>query len=201
MSNIITEYETRIMLTENEYFEIVSYYLKQYPNKQFLRNTNIYLDKKDLFLRHKHITLRVRTINDVNCELTLKIKGLNGDQEINDSLSSKEANLLINHGVFPKGNVKNYLLTLACPLSEYQAITTLYNRRLEIEFDDHLLVIDKNTYGDITDYNLEIESENDINVAKKYLKLYIDKFNLSLKEQPYVGKASRAIMAAMKKDN
>ena len=198
MSNIITEYETRIMLTENEYFEIVSYYLKQYPNKHFLQNTNIYLDREDLFLRHKHITLRIRTINDVNCELTLKIKGLNGDQEINDSLSSKEAYLILNQGIFPSGNVKNYLLSLACPLSEYQVITTLYNRRLEIEFPDHLLVVDKNTYGDITDYNLEIESQKDINATKKYLKFYIDKFNLSLKDQPYFGKAHRAIMAAKK---
>lgn len=65
-----------------------------------MQNTNIYLDREDLFLRHKHITLRIRTINDVNCELTLKIKGLNGDQEINDSLSSKEADLILNQGVF-----------------------------------------------------------------------------------------------------
>lgn len=61
MSNIITEYETRIMLTENEYFEIVSYFLKQYPNKHFLQNTNIYLDRR-LVLRHKHITLELEQL-------------------------------------------------------------------------------------------------------------------------------------------
>lgn len=200
MSNIITEFESRIMLTENEYFDIVSYYLKQYPNKRFLQNTNIYLDSNDLFLRKRHITLRIRIINDVTSELTCKIKGLNGDEEINDNVFIKEVNMLIDHGVFPSGNVKNYLLSLACPLSDYHVITTLYNRRLEIEFPDHLLVIDKNNYSDIVDYNLEIESPNDMNVARKYLKYYIDKFNLSLKDEPYVGKASRAILA-VKKDN
>ena len=200
MSNVIMEFESRIMLTETEYFEIVSFYMKQYPNKQFLQNNNIYLDSNDLFLRKKHITLRIRIINDVTSELTCKIKGQNGDEEINDNLFIKDVNLLIEHGVFPSGNVKNYLLTLARPLSEYRVITTLYNRRLEIEFPDHLLVIDKNSYNDIVDYNLEIEAKYDMNVARKYLKYYIDKFNLSLKDQPYVGKASRAIMAA-KKDN
>ena len=198
MSNVITEFESRIMLTENEYFEIVSFYMKQYPNKQFLQNTNIYLDTNDLFLRKKHITLRIRTINDVTAELTCKIKGANGDEEINDNLFIKDINNIINYGAFPAGNVKNYLLSLARPLSEYRAITTLYNRRLEIKHPDHLLVIDKNVYSDIVDYNLEIESENDMNVARKYLKFYIDKFNLSLKDEPYIGKASRAIMAVKK---
>ena len=198
MSNVITEFETRVMLTENEYFDIVSYFLKQYPNKQFLQNTNIYLDSDDLFLRKKHITLRIRTINDINCELTLKIKGSNGDQEINDNVFIKEINLLINQNIFPEGNVKNYLLSLAYPLSEYHPITTLYNRRLEIAFPDHLLVIDKNTYSNIVDYNLEIESEKDIKTAKKYLEYYINKFNLSLKDEPYIGKAHRAIMAVKK---
>ena len=107
--------------------------------------------------------------------------------------------MLTENGVFPSGNVKNFLLSLERPLSEYQAITSLHNRRLEIEFPDHLLVIDKNVYNDIIDYNLEIETQSDINLAKQYLKLYIDKFNLSLKDQPYIGKASRAIMSVKKR--
>ena len=59
----------------------------------------------------------------------------------------------------------------------------------------HLLVIDKNTYSDIIDYNLEIETENDINLSKKILDKYINKFNLSLHKQKYLGKATRAIMS------
>lgn len=198
MSNIVKEFECRIMLTENEYFAIVSFYLKQYPNHHFLQNVNVYFDNDDLFLRNKHITLRARTINDLNCELTLKVKGDNGDTEINDPLTIKEADLLLNNNVFPEGNVKNYLLSLERPLSDYHQITTLYNRRLEIAYPDHLLVIDKNTYSDITDYNLEIEAKDDIKTAKKFLKEYIEKFHLSLKDQPYMGKATRAILASKK---
>ena len=199
MSNIGTEFESRIMLTEEEYLNIVSFYIKQYPESHFLQNTNIYFDSNDLFLKNHHITLRVRTVNDIKCELTLKIKGSNGDQEINDDLSKKEEDLLIRHHVFPNGHVKNYLLSLSYPLSNYHIITTLYNRRLEIQFTDHLLVIDKNQYGYVVDYNLEIEAEKSIKVAEKLLGDYIKKFQLSLHKQKYVGKAHRAIDAATKK--
>ena len=193
MSNIQKEFESRVMLTVDEYMNVVSFYMKLYPEQHFLQNTNIYFDSDNLFLRKKHITLRVRTINDVKCELTAKIKGENGDQEINDDLSFKEMDALLNENKFPEGNVKNYLLSLSYPLSAYHQIVTLYNRRLEIKYDDHLLVIDKNTYSDIVDYNLEIETEKDISFSKQILGKYIKKFNLSLYKQKYMGKATRAI--------
>ena len=195
MSNVVKEFESRIMLTFDEYMNVVSFYMKLYPEQQFLQNTNIYFDSDDLFLRKNHITLRIRTINDVKCELTAKIKGENGDQEINDDLSFKEMDTLINQGQFPEGNVKKFLLSLSYPLSSYKQIVTLYNRRLEIKYDDHLLVIDKNIYNDITDYNLEVEAEKDISVAKEKLANYIQKFHLTLFKQKYVGKAHRAIMS------
>ena len=200
MSNIQKEFESRIMLTEREYLEVVSHFLKLYPNHHFLQNNNYYFDTKDLYLREKHITLRIRTINDVRSELTLKIKGENGDEEINDDISFKEKEILLNEKVFPEGNVKRYLLSLPIPLSNYENIVSLYNRRLEIKYDNHLLVIDKNEYVGIVDYNLEIETENDIKLARALLNEYIKKFNLSLGNQKYMGKAHRAINAAIKKD-
>ena len=201
MSNIEKEFEKRIMLTSEEYLNIVSFYLKIYPNHPFLQNVNYYFDSDDLFLRKNHVTLRVRTINDIKSELTAKKKGIDGDQEINDDLSFKDYNLLMHEGVFPEGEVKKYLLSLSYPISSYKNIATLYNRRLEIEFEDHLLVVDKNTYSDIVDYNLEIETKNDLSLADHYLKEYIKKFNLTRGEEKYRGKASRAIGAATKKIN
>ena len=200
MSNIIKEYECRIMLTESEYFEIVSYFMRLHPEKHFIKNVNIYYDTKDLFLKKNHITLRIRLINDINCELTMKIKNLNGDDEINDPLSKKEFDLFMKDGIFPNGAVKNRLLALPYSLDSYKEIATLYNIRLEIENDDHLLVIDKNTFGDVIDYNLEVETNDSLITANKWLKEYIKQFNLSLSKQKYVGKAHRAINAATKKN-
>ena len=200
MSNVGKEFESRIMLTNEEYLNVVSFYMKLYPNHHFLSNNNDYFDTKDLFLKNKHITLRIRTINDVRSELTLKIKDEQGDTEINDDISFKEKEILLKEKVFPEGNVKRYLLSLPIPLSDYENITSLYNRRLEIEYDDHILVIDKNEYNGIVDYNLEIEAKEDINQAKRLLNEYIKKFNLSLVNQKYYGKAHRAINSVTKKD-
>ena len=200
MSNIVKEYETRIMLTESEYFEIVSHFMRLHPYKHFLKNTNTYFDTEDLYLRKNHITFRLRTINDIKSELTIKIKGKNGDDEINDSLNTQEAQLVLKSRVFPDGDVKNFLLTLPYTFDAYKEITTLYNVRLEIEEKDHLLVIDKNTYSNIIDYNLEVETKDGIESARRILNYYIEQFSLVNRGQKYVGKAHRAIMSAIKKD-
>lgn len=199
MSNILKEYEARVMLTEQEYLDIVSHYMKLYPNHHFLQNNNYYLDTKDLSLRKRHITFRIRTINNAKAKLTLKIKGNNGDEEINDDITFKEMDTILKSKVFPNGNVKSILLTFSTPLSSYENILVLYNRRLEIDFDNHLLVIDKNEYNDIIDYNLEVESKDDISLARKILNDYIKNFNLSLGNEKYIGKATRAIDSIIKK--
>ena len=201
MVNAQKEFETRLLISEEQYFFIVTYYMNIQPNKHFLQNANHYFDTDDLFLRNQHMTLRVRIINDVKSELTLKIKGENGDYEITDGLTPKEQELLLEQNIFPYGQVRNRLMLLPYSLDKYHRIASLYNRRLEIEQEDHTLVIDKNSYGDIVDYNLEIESKIGIDHAKDLLKMYAEKFNLTLSKEKYVGKARRAIDEALKKLN
>lgn len=199
MSNTVKEFESRIMLEESEYIAIVSHYIRLYPNQHFLKNINIYFDTEDLFLRKNHTNLRIRIINDTKYELTLKVSHPDGDDEINDVIYKKDADALINNGIFPEGNVKSHLNTLPYTLDSYKVITTLNNLRLEIQNNDHLLVIDKNNYGDITDYNLEIEASDSINTAKSHLNAYIVQFNLANRGKKYIGKSHRAIDAATKK--
>ena len=200
MSNIRKEFESRIMLTENEYFMVVSHFMKSYPNSPFLQITNIYFDTKDLYLKNNHMTLRLRITNDASYELTLKIKGSNGDDEINDTLTKRGYDLLANNNIFPEGNVRNYLLSLPYSLDNFQKITTLHNRRLEIPIDNYLIVLDRNSYSDVIDYNLEVESQDSINSANRVLTRYIDQFNLSLVGQKYSGKSHRAIARATNKN-
>ena len=196
------EYETRLMLTEEQYFFIVTYYMNIQPNKHFLQITNHYYDTDELNLtKDQRMTLRVRIINDVKSELTLKIKSEDGDEEVTDGLSPKEQELLLEQNIFPYGQVRNRLMLLPYPLNKYHRITSLFNRRLEIEFEDHILVVDKNTYEDEVDYNLEIESSVGIVHAKELLKEYANKFDLTLSKEKYIGKARRAITAALKKLN
>lgn len=199
MSNIEKEFECRIMLTESEYLDVVSYFIKLYPYNKFLKIINTYFDTDDLYLKNHHMTLRVRSINGTKNELTLKISNPNGDDEINDPLNIQEADALLNNGIFPDGEVRKRLSSLPYSFDNIKQITSLYNLRLEIELPDHLLVIDKNNYSDITDYNLEIEAKDSIKTANMRLNEYIKAFNLSNHGQKYVGKSHRAINAALKK--
>ena len=192
------EFEARLMIDEEKYFFIVTYFMNIYPNKHFLQNVNYYYDTDDLYLRDQHMTLRVRTINDVKTELTLKIRGNNGDEEINDGLTPRESDLLLNQSIFPYGQVRNRLTALPYSLDKYRRIATLFNRRLEIEFDDYIFVVDKNSYGDAVDYNIEIESKIGIEHAKEMMNHYIAQFNLPVSKEKYVGKARRAIDEALK---
>ena len=196
------EYETRLMITEEQYFFILFYYMNIQPNQHFLQITNHYFDTDELNLtKDQRMTLRVRIINDCKSELTLKIKGEDGDEEVTDGLSPKEQELLLEQNIFPYGQVRNRLMLLPYPLNKYHRFASLFNRRLEVEFEDHTLVIDKNTYNDEVDYNIEIESSIGIVHAKELLTEYANKFNLTLSKEKYIGKARRAITAALKKLN
>ena len=199
MSKVVKEYESRIMLTESEYFEIVSHFMRLHPEKHFLKNVNIYFDTPDYYLKNNHINMRLRIINDARAEFTMKIAHPEGDDEINDYPTIGEIELLQKEGIIPDGEVKNFLLTLPYSIEDFKPVTTLTTKRLEIENDDHLVVIDKNTYGDITDYNLEIEAKDSILVSKARLKEYMKQFNLAEPTQKYIGKSHRAINAAIKK--
>ena len=61
--------------------------------------------------------------------------------------------------------------------------------RIEVPIEDHLFVIDQNTYGNKTDYNIEVEAnsqKNAVSIAKKYC----EKYGLTYKSSP--SKSERA---------
>ena len=64
--------------------------------------------------------------------------------------------------------------------------------RMEVEFDDHLLVIDKNFYNNKIDFNLEVESTSR-KLAKEYLEKVISKYGITYKKD-YISKSRRAIL-------
>ena len=191
---ISMEYEARNMLSEVEYEKIKDYFLSIEKEPHFIKNKNIYYDRKDLYLINHHMMLRIREINDEPKEVTLKVKGSDGDKEITRVIThpidySKtllEQDLLNDEmlEVFIKANINPKDIIL---------ITSLLTERIEIEKEDHIIVIDKNYYSDVVDYNIEIESTSR-EVAKKILLEICDKFRVIYKEN-YLTKSKRAIKA------
>lgn len=169
------EYEKRVMLDDKQYFALISYYLRKNPHFPFIDQTNYYFDTPDLSLKKEHKVLRARVIVHKGSELTLKIKEEKGDKEISQKLSYLSLRALLKKNKFPKGEVLNNLLEQNKPVSSYKNICSLRTLRLEIKEEDYLVVIDKNEYNDITDFNLEIEStsrERALEVINKFCEQY-----------------------------
>ncbi|HHT66979.1 MAG TPA: CYTH domain-containing protein [Erysipelotrichaceae bacterium] len=199
MSNTTTEFEERIMIDENQYREIVNFYSEKNPHLNFIKNQNFYFDNEKCYLTNHHITLRARIVDEIECEFTCKIKEEKGDREISDTLNAEKKQLLPDKNILPDGHVKNFLDTLDQDITGYKKIASLTTIRLEINENDHLFVVDKNSYGQSIDYNIEVESSS-VFKAQKYLKKYCKQFKIEINKNQYIGKARRAIKASIEKN-
>lgn len=172
MKNI--ECEERAMLTFDQYRRLISYYVAKYPDHEILYIENTYLDDKELSLKNIHHVLRIRKVNN-DTELTLKIKGDDGDTEINETPE--------HHPEIDKA--LNY------QFDTYQPIAKLHTKRIEVHQDDFLVIIDMNTYNGIIDYDLEVEAKT-MNRAKEAILMICKQFDIAYKKG-YRSKSSRAI--------
>lgn len=158
------EYEERVIISENDYLKIIEDF-SSYPQERLLVE-NIYLDNREQFISKTKKMLRIRNINQSRQELTLKIGQPDGSNlEINETLE--------NHPLIDQ-KLNNQF---GC----YKEVLRLVTHRVEIKMDDYLLVIDKNEYNNIIDYNIEIEA-NSQQKAQEIIKKYCEKYNLTYKE-------------------
>ncbi len=185
------EYEARAMISSEQYINILKEFKSSKYSYEELVNVNNYFDYEDLTLTNNHIVLRTRDINSKEFELTIKIKGENGDTEINLPLD-KNTYININLNVeIPDSKIKDQLLSLNINLNKLKLITSLKTERLEIKVDNGLLVLDKNTYNNKVDYNVEVESNSKEN-AIIFLNNFFSKFGVTYKKG-YISKSRRAI--------
>lgn len=189
--NINMEYEARVMINEEQYFNIKNHYLETHYPKEELINENYYFDTEDLKLSNSHKVLRMRKINDQKYELTLKIQEEKGCLEINHPLTSMEKDELLEHGAISSKEIKDKLLSIGIDPSSVRYITNLKTERLEIKINKGLLVIDKNYFRGKIDYNIEVESDSE-NHAESLLLSIIEPFGVTY-EKDYINKARRAI--------
>lgn len=185
------EYEARAMINEETYLALLDEYKESKLDKKLLTNINIYYDNKDLFLTNNHIVLRLREIDDSKKELTLKIKGENGDIELTHSLTYDEYNSLKEETAIPTSNVKSKLVELGIKISDLKEVVTLKTERLEVYFKKYIFVIDKNYFRNKIDFNVEVESTSK-RAAIHYLNKKMRKYNVKYKKG-YISKSRRAI--------
>lgn len=173
------EFEERLMLEEEEYNKL----LPLFENQEKLDITNIYFDTPSFDIRKSKMMLRIRKTNNDPMELTLKIKGSNGDEEYTQNINDES---IPNEGiVIDKLHSRNINVG---QIAKWGSIRVI---RYELRIEDDILVLDSNYYGDIKDYNLEVESTSMEN-AKNRINAVISQYNLEIKKNDYLSKSSRA---------
>ena len=191
------EKETRVMISQEEYVSICSDIFKSNPYAQYVNQTNYYFDTDDFEFSNNHQVVRIREKSHMY-ELTVKIKGEDGDIEINQNISDKLAHKYLRNGSLPHGEVYNAVAALGISPKKLKVIASCYTRRIDVKYDDYLLVIDMNRYDDIEDYNIEIESDISVAHAREVLKRYCEQYQLTYQED-YLVKSARAIKHAREK--
>ena len=189
--NINLEYEARVMITENQYSLVKDFYLKTNLERHQLVNINYYYDDDKLTITNNSHVLRLRTIDDNKYELTLKIKGENGDIEINKPLTSFEIRDIQNQVNVSDEDIIKQLKSINVDLANLKLIAKLKTERIEVVLINSLLVIDKNYYSDKIDFNLEVESISKSD-AVALLKEICEQFDIEYKKD-YISKSRRAI--------
>lgn len=181
--NITFEYEERSMLSEEIYQKLLNLYINS--DYKDLKIKNIYFDNKQHTLTESGIVLRKRYTND-SIEITLKTKKKNYDEEINHII---DIGLDIQNCL--NTEILNKLEKLKIYPSDLIIVGEISVNRREIKHNDYLLVLDKNCYSNIIDYNIEIESSSRT-LSKKILENIIKKFGINF-DTKYMSKSRRAI--------
>lgn len=189
--NVNMEYEARVMITENQYSLVKDFYLKTNLECHQLVNINYYYDDDKLTITNNSHVLRLRAIDDSKYELTLKIKGENGDVEINKPLTSFEIRDIQNQINVSDEDIIKQLKSINVDLANLKLIAKLKTERIEVVLINSLLVIDKNYYNDKIDFNLEVESISKSD-AVALLKEICEQFDIEYKKD-YISKSRRAI--------
>ncbi|MEZ2457813.1 CYTH domain-containing protein [Salinicoccus roseus] len=150
------EIEFKNLLTGEEYGRLHEALFK---DTQPVVQTNFYIDTPDFSLKHNRLLLRIRDMGGQQV-MTLKEPTVKGVMEYHGEV---ESDLNFDHNIrkdeIPElicGELERFAIDTA-QLKIYGALST---ERRETPYKDGLLVLDKNSYLDTEDFELEFEVDN-----------------------------------------
>lgn len=135
--------------------------------------------------------LRLRSTNESEFELTLKINNENENLELNISLTQDEYLAIKDDPTLVNKYMNEYFKKYQINLKNIKIIGDLRCFRYEKRYKDYLLVVDKNSYNNFIDYDIEVESD-DINYSKEIIiKIfselhYINPLNIDSKSKRFL---------------
>lgn len=164
MSNPTKTYTYKTLLSKAEYEKLSEKFKNEYSNTQ----TNYYFDTSRFTLKASKIGLRVRKRDQY--ELTLKRKRGYALQEINEVITEEQFNTFIETGIIPSEEINSALAEVIKEqlLQNYMTLTTF---RITFPYLSGKLSIDKCTYVNTTDYELEFETTEEVTGKREFISL------------------------------
>jgi uncharacterized protein YjbK len=148
------EIEFKNLLTDAEYEQIKKYF--QLDSSLFFVQENHYFDTADFSLKENGAALRIRK-KGKSFELTLKQPLPSGLLETNQILTNDEAIHALTFNQIPTGQITQLISEMNIDPNSVIFFGTLTTERAEWEYQNGLLVLDKSSYLETVDYELEYE--------------------------------------------
>lgn len=164
------EIEFKNLLTKEEYLVLKD----SYPDQDITSQENHYFDTPSFHLKEMGSALRIREKSD-GSQLTLKQPVEEGILETHQKLTPSEARDMLEKGGLLPGAVSDLLLQLGIPVQEIIHFGSLRTDRIEVPYENNLLVLDHSTYLNKEDFELEFEVTDRIegeHIFKKLLSRY-----------------------------
>lgn len=191
-SNI--EIEAKVLINKDEYESVIEHL--QLDKYRRLQQTNYYIDTRNHDIKKNGFALRVREKNE-EFELTLKTPLSEGLLEKNESISWRVFEELKEKNIFPDGGIKKFLAILGIDVNDLRIITSLTTDRIQMNYQNAILAVDKNSYSQIVDYELEVESTSILG-AQETLKRILEECGIKDFSFNLISKQSRALNALKK---
>jgi uncharacterized protein YjbK len=191
MSNAI-EIEAKALVSQKDYEKLATLF-KKYPA---YTQTNYYIDDDGGILHKEGISLRIRE-KEKAFEMTLKTPLSEGLLEKNATLEEKDFEAYRAKGRFPENDLKRFLTMLDIDVTKLKIQTSLTTKRIDVPYEGGKLSIDENHYSSKSDYEIELEYNNEADAERLLEDLFMkEKIPFSLNKKT---KVSRAMEAAGKR--
>jgi uncharacterized protein YjbK len=183
------EIEAKALLTKKDYNKVLKHFKLDVVDGY--NQKNYYIDTENKDLRKLGLSLRVRRLNGY--VISFKLPMAEGLLEKTQTLSREQFEDFETHGKFPEGDISDFIESLYISPSDLKIIATLTTLRIEQEYEDLTLAIDENRYGDLQDFELEMEATS-MKKAQYLLKKVCEEVGIDYKEN-LVSKQKRAMDA------
>lgn len=171
------EIEFKNVLTKKQYEQLLEEF--NIEPHQIHRQVNHYFDTKEWHLKKLSSALRIRQQNQkIVCTLKEQ-KDEHIHLETTDVLTEQQRDEMLSGKGFAAPSVKERLIQLQVPIEELRPFGTLTTDRVEVPYQDGILVFDHSFYLHCDDYEVEYETK-DSSLGKEQFLSFLKERNINI---------------------